>query len=232
MHRPQRPPTSNSQPSPWGSPRRSRTTCASHLVSTHKLHRCVHHKLTRHTSRTRVRGDTRGGPEADRRRHQAYHGRRGATRGKDANSVTWYSGTTAPGDPMPPHWADATPTLVTGSIATSAKGVQATRATMVTKHTRLTIVTDTGPPIDAALCVSVPPTIFPIRTLRLSTRTFLPADATQSSSSAETTSRTAETEISKVRRFFGPQDHQQRNGASTGNRSTPPLLGQHGFSER
>ena len=39
----------------------------------------------------------------------SYHGRRGATRGKDANSVTWHSGTTAPGDPMPPHWADATP---------------------------------------------------------------------------------------------------------------------------
>ena len=38
------PPTSNSQPSLWGSPRRSRTTCASHLVSTHKLHRCVHKK--------------------------------------------------------------------------------------------------------------------------------------------------------------------------------------------
>ena len=29
------------------------------------------HKLSRHTSRTRVRGDTRGGPETDRRRHQA-----------------------------------------------------------------------------------------------------------------------------------------------------------------
>ena len=35
------PPTSNSQPSPWGSPRRSRMTCASQLVSTHKLHKCV-----------------------------------------------------------------------------------------------------------------------------------------------------------------------------------------------
>ena len=29
------------------------------------------HKLSRHTSRTRVRGDTREGPETDRRRHQA-----------------------------------------------------------------------------------------------------------------------------------------------------------------
>ena len=29
------------------------------------------HKLSRHTSRTRVRGDTRGCPETDRRRHQA-----------------------------------------------------------------------------------------------------------------------------------------------------------------
>ena len=37
--------------------------------------------------------------------------------------------------------------------------------------------------------MSVPPTIFPIRTLRLSTRTFPPADATQSSSSAQTTSK-------------------------------------------
>ena len=46
--------------------------------------------------------------------------------------------------------------------------------------------------------MSVPPTLFPIRTLRLSTRTFPPADATQSSSSAHTTSRTAETEISSA----------------------------------
>ena len=46
--------------------------------------------------------------------------------------------------------------------------------------------------------MSVPPTLFPICTLRLSTRTFLPADATQSSSSAHITSRTAETEISSA----------------------------------
>ena len=50
-------------------------------------------------------------------------------------------------------------------------------------------------PTDAALCMSVPPRLFPIRTLRLATRTFHPAEATQSSSSAHT-SRTAETEIS------------------------------------
>ena len=31
----------------------------------------THNKLSRHTSRTRVRGDTRGCPEADRRRYQA-----------------------------------------------------------------------------------------------------------------------------------------------------------------
>ena len=61
------------------------------------------HKLSRHTSRTRVRGDTMGGPETDRRRHQATMV--GVVqRGKNANSVT-----TAPADPMPPHWADATP---------------------------------------------------------------------------------------------------------------------------
>ena len=53
-------------------------------------------------------------------------------------------------------------------------------------------------PTDAALCMSVPPTLFPIRTLRLSTRTFPPTVATQSSSSARTTSRTAETEISSA----------------------------------
>ena len=53
-------------------------------------------------------------------------------------------------------------------------------------------------PTDAALCMSVPPALFPIRTLRLSTRTIPPDDATQSSSSAHTTSRTAETEISST----------------------------------
>ena len=47
------------------------------------------HKLSRHTSRTRVRGDTRVGPEADRRRYQAttvgvvLRGEK-----KNANSVT------------------------------------------------------------------------------------------------------------------------------------------------
>ena len=45
--------------------------------------------------------------------------------------------------------------------------------------------------------MSVPPTLFPICTLRLSTRTFLPPDATQSSSSVQTTLRTAGTEISR-----------------------------------
>ena len=33
---------------------------------------------------------------------------------KKASSVTWYSGTPAPGDPMPPHWVRRHPTLVTG----------------------------------------------------------------------------------------------------------------------
>ena len=75
------------------------------------------------------------------------------------------------------------PTLVTGWIATSIR-----------RGTRLTTVTDTGPPTNASLCMSVPPTLFSSRTLRLSTRTYrLPTDATQSSSSAHTTSRMAET---------------------------------------
>ena len=50
-------------------------------------------------------------------------------------------------------------------------------------------------PTDAVLCMSVPPTLFPICALRLSTRN---ADATQSSSSAHITSRSAETEISSA----------------------------------
>ena len=99
---------------------------------------------------------------------------------------------------MPPHWADTTPTLVTGWIATSVRrstgnqthhGHGAHPAHHSNRH---------WSPTDAALCMSVPPTLFPICTLRLSTRTFLPADATQSSSSAHITSRTAETEISSA----------------------------------
>ena len=89
----------------------------------------------------------------------SYHGRRGAT-GEDANSVTWHIGTTAPGDPMPPH--------------TSAKGVQATRATMVTEHTRLTIVTDTGPPPMPLFACRFHPHSFPSVPFGFTRGPFLP----------------------------------------------------------
>ena len=118
-------------------------------MSTHKLHRCVPHKLLRHTSRTRVRRDTRE-RRGSRNRPTAspsYHGRRGATRVKTP--------TASPGTAGQPHTTLGRrhPTLVAGWIATSAKGVQATRATMVTEHTRLTIVTDTGlPPMPLFAC--------------------------------------------------------------------------------
>ena len=87
------------------------------------------------------------------------------------------------------------PTLVTGWIATSAKGGTSNQshhghgaqpAHQSNRH---------WSPTDAVLCMSVPPTLFPICALRLSTRN---ADATQSSSSAHITSRSAETEISSA----------------------------------
>ena len=81
-------------------------------------------------------GETQeGGPETDRRRQG---GRRQQRHLAQRDNRTRCPNATTLGRRHP--------TLVTGWIATSAKGVQATRATMVTEHTRLTIVTDTGPP--------------------------------------------------------------------------------------
>ena len=125
--------------------------CTSHLVSTHKLHRCVPHKLSRHTSRTRVRGDTRG-REGARNRPTAspsYHGRRGATMGKT--------------------------------------------------HNLHTIVTDTGPPPMPLFACRFHLHSFP--SVSFPRGPFLPTDATQSSSSAHITSRTAKTEISSAWKY-------------------------------
>ena len=47
------------------------TVCLKTADKDQRTEKQNYHKLSRHTSRTRVRGDTRGGPETDRRRHQA-----------------------------------------------------------------------------------------------------------------------------------------------------------------
>ena len=73
----------------------------------------------------------------------SYHGRRGATRGKTPTASPDTAGQphhvtqNHQSGPTPPH-------TVTGWIANSAKGEQATRVTIVTEHTRLSTVTDTG----------------------------------------------------------------------------------------
>ena len=100
-------------PPPARSPRWLERNCALHSsssVSVSSLKVAAAHKLTRHTSCTRVQGDTRG--EVPRQTA-------GVTKlpmvgvvqrgGKDGSSVTWYSGTPVPGGPLPPHWVDATP---------------------------------------------------------------------------------------------------------------------------
>ena len=67
------------------------------------------HKSSRHTSRTRVRGDTEGVQQQTDGVTKLPMVGVVQRRREDANSVTWHSGTTAPGDPIPPHWTDATP---------------------------------------------------------------------------------------------------------------------------
>ena len=137
-----------------------------------------------HTGTGRHKGGTRNRPTAS----QSYHGRRGATRGK-----TPIASPGTAGQPhqvtqchhiglTPPHTGnrlDSQCQRGTGNQSHHGRG--AYPAHHSNRH---------WSPADAALCMSVPPTLFPIRTLRLSTRKFLSADATQSSSSAHITSRT------------------------------------------
>ena len=127
----------------------------------------------------------------------SYHGRRGATRRKTPTASPGTAG--QPHQVTQCHHIGPTPhhtgnrldshQCQRGSGNQSHRGHGAHPAHHCNRH---------WSPTDAALCMSVPPTLFPIRTLRLSTKTFHSADATQSSSSAYTTSRTAETEISSV----------------------------------
>ena len=121
--------------------------CTSHLVFNAQVTQVCPHKLSRHTSRTRVWGDTRErGARNKPTASPSYHGRRGATRGKTPTASPGTAGQPHQVTPKPPIWGRSHPTLVTGWKATSAKGVQAPRVTIVTEHTRLTIVTDTGSP--------------------------------------------------------------------------------------
>ena len=99
---------SNTSQRRWKNASRKKSVKLHHRMSILRLHIALVHKLTRHTTGTRGRETQGRGSETDRRRYQATNGRRCATRGKNASSVTWYSGTPAPGDPMPPHWVHTT----------------------------------------------------------------------------------------------------------------------------
>ena len=110
---------------------------------------CVPHKLSRHTSRTRTQeGEGRNKPTAS----PSYHGRRGATRGKTPTASPGTAG--QPHQVTQNHQSGPTPPRTGNRLdSTSAKGVQATRVTIVTEHTRLTIATDTGsPPMPHFVC--------------------------------------------------------------------------------
>ena len=122
-----------------------RTSCTSAFPTSRQVTHHAH--VYRETQGKWVRSSPTASP--------SYHGRRGATMGKDANSVTWYCGTTAPGNPMPPYWVDATPHWQQAESPPVPKGVQVTKVTMVTEHIQLTMVTDTilpSPPMPPFMC--------------------------------------------------------------------------------
>ena len=173
-------------------------------------------------------GDTRGGPRSRSTTLPSYHGRRGATRVKNANSVTWHSGTPAPGDhhigPTPPH---------TGNRLDSHQCQRGTGHQSLHGHrAHPAPVTDTGPPSMPLFACRFHLHSFSSAPFGFPRGPFLPADATQSSSSVQTTLRTAGTR-SQGLPLLRSQDHQQRNGCTTGSRSHHQslLIGQHVFTE-
>ena len=130
-------------------------------------------------------GETQGGSRNRPTASPSYHGRRGCNEGEgrqqrhlaqrgQPHQVTQCHHV----GPTPPHTGNRLNShqCQRGTGNQSHNGHGARRAHHSNRH---------WSPTDAALCVSVSPSISFICILRLSTRTYPPADATQSSSSGE-----------------------------------------------